>query len=385
MKQLYKIYASNFLTGLVFFYGIERVFMKSIGIDAVDIGIIVMVLAGLNMFLDVPAGIIADRWSRKGMLMLSALFIIATETIYGSSSSLWMYLMGTVFFSLYVVSTSGVYQAITYDLLRDLKRERDYSRVAGLSYGLYLIGAAVGNAVGGVLGAKYGLRFPFYISIISGVLNFIVLATLKEPKYHKQHKSENILKQFSSASSILWKMPILRSLVVFVSLMAAVETFKLEFGQLYFLRYMSSLQLLGLLWGLFAALMGVGSFIAHRIRKYLTVLIVMSTFPYVLMSFMDSWAVIILFMMQVVAYSAAVNIVETDIQHATPSHVRASVISVMSTFCRFVSVPAALIIGWTMKHSGSLLTVRLLAGVCTISLLIWLFTNKKQLSSLTAS
>lgn len=35
MTRIHKLYISNFLTGLVFWYGIEKLFMRSIGIDAI--------------------------------------------------------------------------------------------------------------------------------------------------------------------------------------------------------------------------------------------------------------------------------------------------------------------------------------------------------------
>ncbi len=67
-SQIPKIYLSNFLTGLVFWYGIEKLFMRSIGIDAVGVGIATAVFIGFNLIFDIPAGILADKWSRKGML-----------------------------------------------------------------------------------------------------------------------------------------------------------------------------------------------------------------------------------------------------------------------------------------------------------------------------
>ncbi len=35
MTQIQKLYASNFLTGLVFWYDSEKLFIRNIGIDAV--------------------------------------------------------------------------------------------------------------------------------------------------------------------------------------------------------------------------------------------------------------------------------------------------------------------------------------------------------------
>ena len=68
MSQINKIYLSNFLTGLVFWYGIEKLFMLSIGITAYSVGTITALFIVVTLLLDIPSGMLADRWSRKGTL-----------------------------------------------------------------------------------------------------------------------------------------------------------------------------------------------------------------------------------------------------------------------------------------------------------------------------
>ena len=65
-----KIYVSNFLTGLVFWYGIEKLFMRHIGLTPLDIGLAGVWFYAVELLMDVPAGMIADKWSRKGVLVL---------------------------------------------------------------------------------------------------------------------------------------------------------------------------------------------------------------------------------------------------------------------------------------------------------------------------
>jgi len=58
-----KLYLANFFIGLIFWYGIEKLFMQTIGIDATQIGIVIAAVLGFNLLFDIPSGIIADRWS----------------------------------------------------------------------------------------------------------------------------------------------------------------------------------------------------------------------------------------------------------------------------------------------------------------------------------
>ncbi len=61
MTRIQKLYVSNFLTGVVFWYGIEKLFMRSIGIDAIGVGVATAFLSVFNLMTDIPAGIWAGR------------------------------------------------------------------------------------------------------------------------------------------------------------------------------------------------------------------------------------------------------------------------------------------------------------------------------------
>lgn len=107
-----KIYASNFLTGLVFWYGIEKLFMQHIGIMPFGIGVATVGYYAVALLADIPAGLLADKWSRKGVLVLSTVCLMAASVICGTSHSLWQYMLGYMFYGFYIVCTSGTYQAL---------------------------------------------------------------------------------------------------------------------------------------------------------------------------------------------------------------------------------------------------------------------------------
>ncbi|HSH56191.1 MAG TPA: MFS transporter [Candidatus Limnocylindrales bacterium] len=150
-SNIKKLYISNFLVGLVFWYGIEKLFMQSIGIDAVGIGVAAAVVLGFNLIFDIPSGILADRWSRKGMLFIAVIAMAICSFILGSSHSLAPYLVGYILYGIYVVSTSGTYQAIIYDSLYEHGLAEQYSKIMGRAYALFLVGAGVANIVSGFL------------------------------------------------------------------------------------------------------------------------------------------------------------------------------------------------------------------------------------------
>lgn len=374
--RIHKLYLSNFLTGLVFWYGIEKLFMSSIGINAIGVGIATAVFLVFDLIFDIPAGIIADRWSRKGVLIIAALSLAVCSLLLGSSRGLLLYAIGELFYGVYFVSTSGTYNAITYDILHEENRSEQYSKIAGRAYALFLAGAGVANIASGFIAHHFSYRTTYYITIASCLINVLVLLTLREPVFHKAEKKERVLGQLKDVVVAISKIKLVRILTIILTALAVTELFKEEFGQLYMLRYFSSDQIIGLLWAAYAFTWSLGSLIAHKFRARLNTLIVLTTVPFILMAFIDNWFSLVLFMFQAIAAAALINQIETRIQENTPSRVRASILSVVATLGRAIAVPASFMLGWLFRDYNALVALRFVAVVSCLVLLFWALASQ---------
>lgn len=376
--QIVKLYVSNFLTGLVFWYGIEKLFMSNIGINPVGIGVAVAVLTVLLVLLDIPAGIAADKWSRKAVLAMASIFLGLSSLVGGLSHGLALYLVCEIFYALYVVTTSGTYQSLVYDSLREEGRERDYSRINGRIFAFFLLGTGVGNLLSGLIAHRFDYQASYLISIIPCAANILIAVSMHEPRFHAEAHKEKLVHQVGQAIRSISRIHIVRNLTVIMTILAVVELFKLEFGQLYMLRYVTSTQIIGLLWAFYSIAMALGSLLAHRLKARIDVLIFFSIAPLIAMSFLDNWLSVGLFMVQAVAAAALFNQIETRIQDNTPSPVRTSVLSVVSTLGRIVAVPASFVLGWLFKDYSSLLALRFVAVVAGLAMVYWLMVRGKD-------
>ena len=373
-----KICLSNFLVGLVFWYGIEKLFMRHIGIGATGVGIITAFLLAFNFVFDIPAGILADRWSRKGMLFVSAMALALGSLTLGLSNGLGLYLLGYAFYGVYVVSTSGTFQAIMYDSLHEQGLAKQYSKINGRAYALFLVGAAVGNVAGGFLAAHAGFRATFFISAVPCILNALLIASIKEPRFHKAEQKEKVLKQLKSTLGAISQVTLLRGLAIITTTLWIVETFKSDFGQLYMLRYVSSPELLGILWAAYALAWAFGSFVAHRLHGRLNLLMFGTVAPLVGMALVDNWFGLVFFMVQGVASAALINQIDARIQDAAPSGVRASILSVLSSLGRGISIPAAILLGWLINTYNVTRAVYAVAGLGCLILAYWLYIRRAE-------
>lgn len=388
-SRIFKIYLSNFLVGFIFWYGIEKLFMASIGISAAGIGIAAAFFLGASLIFEIPSGVLADKWSRKGMLVASSLLLGLSSIVFGISNGLFVFIIGEVFYGLYIATMSGTYQALIYDILSEEKISNQYSRVAGKAFALFLFGSAVADFASGFLANQIGFRSVFFISAVSCILNIMVMLSIREPKIHKIEQKHKILPSLKHALIDIYKNNLLRSLTIIMSVLAVMELFKAEFSQLYMIRYVSSMELIGILWAVYALTWALGSLIAHRFRTRLDGLVVLTILPYIVMSFVDNWFSIVLFMFQTVVSAVLINQIETRVQENTPSSSRASVMSVLSSLGRAISIPSSFLIGWIISTYDVLWAVRFVATLGVVILIYWLISrrniNQKSEVSIIAS
>lgn len=373
-SPIHKLYVANFFIGLVFWYGIEKLFMQHIGINPTEIGLVIAAVLGFNFLLDVPFGIIADRWSRKGTLILSLVAMIICCLILGTANGFVPYLIGYgIFYGIYVVGTSGTAAAIVYDTLYEQKKSALYSKIMGRTYAFYLAGIAVANIASGFLAQLLDLRATYFLTIGSCLVAMIVLFTVKEPTFHKKEQKERALSQLNSATRAVVSSKIIQVLVTILSAFTVIQVFKNDFGQLYILRYISEPQLLGLLWAGGALSWAAGNLIAHHFKTRLTSLVVITVLPLILMSFIDTGLSLALFMIQQIALGALFNQIETRVQDATPSAVRTSVLSVLSSLGRMIAIPASIFIGWIISYYNVFIAQRFVSLIAVIALGYWLW------------
>lgn len=71
--RIWPLFAAKFLLRFVLWYAIEKLFLGAIGFDDSGVAMIAAIYASVSLAVEVPSGVLADRWSRKGVWVLAAL------------------------------------------------------------------------------------------------------------------------------------------------------------------------------------------------------------------------------------------------------------------------------------------------------------------------
>jgi MFS family permease len=114
-KRLLPLFAATFFQALALWVPIEKLFMTSIGFTPATVGLMAAVYAVVVPILEVPSGVLADRWSRRGVLVLASLAAIAAVVIGGLSQSVPVYMAAAAFLGVFFALQSGTLESIVYD------------------------------------------------------------------------------------------------------------------------------------------------------------------------------------------------------------------------------------------------------------------------------
>ena len=70
-RRLLPLHVAVFLQGFILWVPVEKLFMSEIGFDPATIGVMAAAYAAVVPIVEVPSGILADRWSRRGTLVVA--------------------------------------------------------------------------------------------------------------------------------------------------------------------------------------------------------------------------------------------------------------------------------------------------------------------------
>lgn len=349
-NNISKLYLTNFLTGFVFWYAIEKLFLRSIGVSAVGIVANAVTYILVSTVFDIPTGILADRWNRKYTLMIGIGCLAVSSIIMGLSHGLTLYIFATAIWGLYTVFTQGTYQAMTYDSLHELGRQDEYVKQQGRSYGMFLVGVSISSVFGGYLGQHLGYRSTYFLTLVPCLFNLAVLWSLREPVFHKDTVDTKLwvhVKQTMHLLSGKQSLIVVSILFMGISILNYTQN---EYAGLYYIAL--GFGSIGNGWANAGKWIAgaLGRFMSERLRKY-----VLWSIPIFFASFLGfsvwrSTFGLILFTISGFLQSIIMTNLEGVVQENVPSSIRATALSTLSFAYSIIVIPISLVFGVLARH-----------------------------------
>ena len=187
-SNIWKYYTSGILQSLWFILAINILYWQSFDITYKQIGIFELIGALTIILLEIPTGAVADLVSRKMSVFIGVIIVATANFISGFGSTLVVFAIAYVVWSIGDTLISGAKSALIYDTLKDLKKEKDYIKIQG-RYHLYSTFALIlATAISPFL-FNINKRIPYILLGIAWLISSIFILKMTEPSRHNSKYS----------------------------------------------------------------------------------------------------------------------------------------------------------------------------------------------------
>lgn len=370
-SNIWKLYVIQALTQALFVIPIIVLFWQSHGLTLAEIMILQAAFALTVFILEIPTGYLADRWGRRNTLVLGCAFGFAAYITYATGVTFWRFVVAEILIGIGGSLLSGTIEAMTYDTLLELGREKEYRRIAGKQAFLEFNTEAVTGIIGGLLGAL-SLALPLWLTAVPMALAVITAATLREPMRHKLQEHRHWKAILDASTHALFRHKGLRMVILTYGLISSLSLMFFWFFQPYQTLVGVPVVLFGIT---HAVTVAAGAFAATTVpwfekrlddRLLLVIPAIMTVLCFLALGLPPEQFLLAFFLVSRLSWHFVGPLTADLINRMTTSDVRATVLSVRSFFSRLLFVCAAPLAGALADSSTipyALLTSGIIGGV----------------------
>jgi predicted MFS family arabinose efflux permease len=346
------------LEGVALWVPVEKLFMTQLGFDAGLVAVMAAAYAAVVPIMEVPSGILADRWRRRGVLMLANVAGLVSVVVGSLSQNVVTYIASAMILGIYFAMQSGTLEAAVYETILEVTGTSDefenrLGRIHFANSMALVISALAGGWIATVLSprATYLLTVPFIIASIIALLRF------QEPRLHKPAESGGMKDHVAMTFRAVLGRKSLLPLVALMAVSSMLLQMIFEFGPLWLVAFHEPAALYGPVTAGLVSALGFGGLLAGRLRfeqpAVVTLVVAMMLGCGVILVGSSSIGLVVAAQVVLALLLVTTGIFVTRLLHdATPSTIRSGVASGVSTLSWMAFLPVSLLFGEISNHYG---------------------------------
>jgi MFS family permease len=212
------------LQGFMLWVPVEKLFMTEIGFTAASVGVMAAAYAAVVPLLEVPSGILADRWSRNWLMVLSSLALAASTLVGGLSHNVGTYVVAAMLLGVFFALNSGTVDSIVYDaVLEETGSSTLYERWIG-RVRMVEAGALMSSALaGGLLAGWTSPRLTYFATLPFTCLSIVCFFLFREPRLHRTSEPTTLRTHIGLTFRVLTRDSRIRRVLLLAALAALVS------------------------------------------------------------------------------------------------------------------------------------------------------------------
>jgi len=268
-KNIRYLYVAMFFRKLMFAYAIERLFALERGMTVQLLVYTEIIYALTIVILGVLSGILADKFGRKRLIVLGALFTCFEFGVLIFAQGFWLFGISALIAGFGGAFKSGTWNALLYDSLLSCGKQGDFEKYLGRMRAIDFTSALIAGLAGAFLAEWFGFAFNYWLSTGSAIISLLVTLKLAEPsKYTQENENKaNIQEIISSAYAFFKKHPNVLQVLIHVALIASIVNYVDEFWQVYLNEIYFPIMLFGIVLAVLTLAQMPGALLAAKMLK----------------------------------------------------------------------------------------------------------------------
>jgi MFS family permease len=390
-RRLFLLQLAVGLQGIVLWVAVEKLFMTEIGFTAASVSVMAAAYAAVVPLLEVPSGILADRWSRNWVMVCASAALIASSLLGGASTDVATYIVAAMFLGVFFALNSGTVDSIVYDTVLEETGSSDLyepwiGRVRMVESGAFVISALAG----GVLAGWTSARITYFASVPFVALAIVALLRFDEPRLHRAAEAVALRRHVALTFRTMTRQREVRQIMLLAALVALLSQAVFEFGPLWLVSLDAPTALFGPYWAALVSTLGIAGYLAGKLdldrRSAVLVLGLLAAAASLVLSQAGSLAAVVAAQTTLALVLAIVAIHAGRLLHdGVPSTIRAGVSSGVGTFSWVLFLPFSLVFGWWARgHGLDQAAWFITAAALVIALLLIASTRRRPEAAATA-
>lgn len=380
-RRLVPLEAAVALQAFLLWVPVEKLFMTQIGFNARSIGLMAAVYAAVVPLLEVPSGILADRWSRSWIMVCASVALTMSTLIGGLSTNVATYIVAAMFLGVFFALSSGTVDSVVYDVVLEETGSSDQyetwiGRVRMVEAGSLVVSALAG----GVLAAWASPRFTYFATIPFVVVAIAAFLRFDEPRLHRATEAVALRRHIALTFRTMVRQPGLWRAVLLAALAGLLAQAIFEFGPLWLVAVAAPAALFGPYWAGLVSTLGISGFLTGKLdldrRAIMLALVVCAPAASVVLTVTHALAAVILAQIVLALVLGVVGIRAGKLLHdGVSSNIRVGISSGAGTLAWILFLPFSLAFGavahtrgvdeagWMMTGASVLVATLLMASM----------------------
>lgn len=377
-----KMYVYKFFDDLVFIYPFYVLMMQDGGLTPLQVSAALLIWSATSFLLEIPSGVIADKYPRKYVLILAQLVRILGYAIWLLFPSFLGFVSGFVLWGVKSAFTSGTYDALVYDELKEMRAEKEYTKYIGKINGIAYLGLLV-SALGASVAIHWGYSFVLVISLLSLTVSALAISTVPRAKAVETTHEKEYLKLLKEGLTFALRSPLLLGLIIFISLVQGLGGALDEYWSVFASASGVQQNMVAVFIAVYGGVQFVASNIAYRFaglsnRILYLMVVIQGTLLLAASLIFKPFAVLFLLIFTFI-FKVVDTVYQGRLQDKLPSHIRATTSSVKGFFVEIAVMAVYIGFGALAQSYDYQMTFGIFGAIIAIVGIIYLVKPEKEL------